>query len=308
MIYALALIPVIGILIFIYCNDKKEKEPIGVMIGLFFAGIATIIPAIIAEAIGQVILELIFEYYPVIKMVLFALIIVGPAEELSKYLALRLFTWKSKNFNYSYDAIVYAVCVSLGFAAIEDVEYIFLYGWSAAISRMFTAIPGHASFAVLMGFFYSKAKYASLTGKKKEYKKYIRLTTLVPIIIHGIYDAILMGANESGEDIVVLFAVITWIAFVIALFVVCCILIRKSSKNDFCIVTMPEKVQAVYKPQYEGSWICSCGGENKYNFCSRCGRQRPVGNTWYCPKCKSLAAMNFCGNCGCPKPQPTSVK
>ena len=91
-------------------------EPIGFLIGLFFAGMGTIITAVIAEFIGDAILELILPYTPVLKAILLALIVVGPAEELGKYAVLRLITWKNKNFNYSYDAIVYAVFVSLGSA------------------------------------------------------------------------------------------------------------------------------------------------------------------------------------------------
>ena len=162
----LALIPVIALLIFIYLKDKNEKEPIGFLIGLFFAGMGTIITAVIAEFIGDAILELILPYTPVLKAILLALIVVGPAEELGKYAVLRLITWKNKNFNYSYDAIVYAVFVSLGFACLENVGYVFQNGIGTALLRMFTSVPGHASFAVFMGFFYSKAKYEAVRGNK----------------------------------------------------------------------------------------------------------------------------------------------
>ena len=100
MLFALALIPVIGLLIFIYVRDKREKEPMGLLIGLFFAGVGTAIPAIILEAIGELILEAAIPYESAIKAVLLAMIVVGPAEEMGKYTVLRLITWKNKNFNY----------------------------------------------------------------------------------------------------------------------------------------------------------------------------------------------------------------
>ena len=153
--------------IHLFFNDKKEKEPIGLQIGLFFAGIGSIIPAIIGEAIGQAVLNVVIPYNSVIKGYIFAILIVGPAEEIGKYLMLRLITWKSKHFNYSYDAIVYAVFVSLGFAAIENVGYVFMNGIGTALLRMFTAVPGHACFAVFMGYFYSKAKQAQASQDKK---------------------------------------------------------------------------------------------------------------------------------------------
>ncbi len=307
MLLALALIPVIVLLIVIFVIDKKEKEPIGLLIGLFFAGAATIITAVIGEAIGELILGL-FMYDSAIKSVILSIFVVGPAEELGKFFVLWLITWKNKHFNYSYDAIVYAVFVSLGFACFENVGYVFMYGLGTALLRMFTAVPGHACYAVFMGLFYSKAKKASLTQGKKGFAGNMWLAILIPIITHGIYDAIILGSRETDYDIIAGIGALFWIAYVIAMFVVCIIIIVKASKNDYCIVTMPNQVQTFYKPAVLGSWNCSCGTVNNLNFCSQCGKPRPLGTTWNCPRCGVLCTFNFCGNCGSPKPQqPTPV-
>lgn len=305
MLYALALIPVVGLLIFIYFNDKKEKEPFGLLVGLFFAGMGTIVTAIIAELVGGLILGAIFPANTVIGGVLDAMLIVAPAEELGKFLVLRLITWKNKNFNYNYDAIVYAVFVSLGFAAFENITYVFGSGIGTAFLRMFTAVPGHACFAVFMGFFYSKAKYASLTGKKGACTGFTALAMVIPIVIHGVYDAILMGGGSSEIPVLSGLSLVIWIGFVIALFVVSCILIVKTSRNDFCIVSIPDAdgmVQTIYRPSIIGGWTCSCGSVNQLNFCPKCGKQRPMSTTWYCPVCATPSAFNFCGHCGCPRP------
>lgn len=307
MLYALALIPVVGLLIFIYFNDKKEKEPFGLLVGLFFAGMGTIVTAIIAELVGGLILGAVFPANTVIGGVLDAMLIVAPAEELGKFLVLRLITWKNKNFNYNYDAIVYAVFVSLGFAAFENITYVFGSGIGTAFLRMFTAVPGHACFAVFMGFFYSKAKYASLTGKKGACAGFTALAMIVPIVIHGVYDAILMGGGSSEIPVLSGLSLVIWIGFVIALFVVSCILIVKTSRSDFCIVSLPTPdadgmVQTIYRPSIIGGWTCSCGSVNQLNFCPKCGKQRPMSTTWYCPVCATPSAFNFCGRCGCPRP------
>lgn len=302
MLFALALIPVIGLLIFIYFNDRKDKEPFKLLIGLFFAGMGTVVTAIIAELIGNLILNAVFPYESVLKAVLLAMLIVGPAEELGKYLILKLITWKNKNFDYSYDAIVYSVFVSLGFAALENVGYVFQNGVGTAILRMFTSVPGHACFAVFMGYFYSKAKYASLTNQKGKCALFKFLTILVPSLIHGVYDAILFGGEATGEDLLNGISLILWILYLIALFVVSIIFIIRTARNDFCIVTLPDEVQTVYKPVIMGTWTCGCGAENNLNFCFKCGRQRPLFKTWYCPRCGTISAYNFCGNCGCQRP------
>ena len=302
MLFVLALIPVVGLLMFIYFNDKKEKEPIGLLIGLFFAGMGTVVTAIIAELIGQLILGTAFPDSSVVKAVLLAIVIVGPAEELGKYFVMRIITWKNRNFDYSYDAIVYAVFVSLGFACLENIEYVFSNGVGTAFLRMMTAVPGHACFAVFMGYFYGKSKYALLTGEKGKYAGFTLLSIFVPILTHGVYDAILMAGRATGVETLAGLSLILWIFYVIVLFTVSCILIIRSSRNDYCIVTLPDRVQTVYKPAVVGSWICSCGSENYFNYCAKCGRMRSVGSLWHCPVCRTLCTLNFCGNCGCSKP------
>ena len=302
MLFVLAIIPVIGLLCFIYFNDKKEKEPFGLLVALFFAGMATVLTAMIAELAGGFIIESVSPEKTVLSQIVDAMIIVGPAEELGKFFVLWIITWKNKHFNYSYDAIVYSVFVSLGFAAFENVGYVFSNGVGTAIARMITAVPGHACFAVFMGFFYSKAKYAAITQKKGKCLSNILLAIFVPIVIHGIYDAILMGAGASDLEALAGISIILWLGFVIAMFVVSCIIIVKSSKNDFCIVTMPDKVQTIYRPAVVGNWTCACGSVNRLNFCPKCGRQREFVSTWYCSKCGAPSSLNFCGNCGSPKP------
>ena len=317
MLFFLALIPVIGLILIIYFNDKKEKEPFGLLVALFFAGMSTVISAFLLEDAGIYILDLIIPTETTIfGAILSATMVVAPAEEMGKFLILRIFTWKNRHFNYSYDAIVYAVFISLGFAALENINYVYDSGILTAIIRMLTAVPGHAFYAVFMGFFFSKAKYAALTNKKGKCALYFLLSIFVPVILHGVYDAILMAGEASGEDLMTGLSFLLWLAFVTALFIVSFILIFKSSRNDYCIVTLPEQtaqtvpVQVVYRPAVAGSWTCSCGAENNLNFCFKCGKQRPTFNTWTCPRCGSLSAYNFCGNCGCPKaaaPAPAYV-
>lgn len=301
MLLALALIPVVVLLIIIYFCDKKEKEPIGLLIGLFFAGAATIITAIIIEAIGELILTLFLRSVPAIMKTIFALFVVGPAEELGKYLVLWLITWKNKHFDYSYDAIVYAVFVSLGFACFENINYVFSNGFGTAILRMFTAVPGHACFAVFMGFFYAKAKYSKLTNEKGKFALFTALSMIVPIIVHGLYDAIIMFGGATGNNFLAGASLLLWIGFVILMFGAAISVVVFSSKRDFCIIELPKGEQVVYKPAVEGLWTCSCGKQCRLNFCTECGKPRPIGNRWVCPNCGNLAAMNFCGKCGKPR-------
>lgn len=300
MLFSLALIPVAALLFVIYLKDKNEKEPLGFLAVLFFAGMGTIIPAIIAELIGELIIGLFLPGESVLKAYIIAALLVGPVEELGKYVVLRLITWNSKHFNYSYDAIVYAVFVSLGFAAFENVGYVFNHGFGTAILRMFTAVPGHACFAVFMGYYYSKAKYAAITNNRQDHNKYTVISLIVPALIHGIYDAIAMGAVAADNLIFGGLSIICWIGFVLLMFAASCYVVFRASKDDFCFVPVQGNGWVYYRPAIAGSWNCTCGKVNDLNFCTQCGSPRPMVNYWTCPQCGTACAYSFCGNCGYP--------
>ena len=116
-----------------------------------------------------------------------AFLVAGTTEEVFKFLALYLLIWKSPSFNEQFDGIVYAVFVSLGFAAVENVMYVLESGYETAAIRAITAVPAHAIFGITMGYYFGIAhRYNEIR------KSHIRKAIGVPILLHGIYDFILM--------------------------------------------------------------------------------------------------------------------
>ncbi len=112
-----------------------------------------------------------------------AFVIVALVEEFSKYIIVRYFAQVRREFNEPFDGIVYAVMVSMGFATLENILYVFQYGFSTGVLRAFTAVPAHATFAILMGYFMGKAKFS------KKNKVVLNLTgLLLAVIFHGAYD------------------------------------------------------------------------------------------------------------------------
>jgi protease PrsW len=105
-------------------------------------------------------------------------------EEFSKFIFVRWVLYPNKNFNEPFDGIVYAVTVSLGFAGLENILYVLgdNGGVETAILRMFTAVPAHASFGVLMGYFLGKAKFEH----QKAHHAFYALG--VAALFHGAYD------------------------------------------------------------------------------------------------------------------------
>ena len=90
-----------------------------------------------------------------------------------------------KEFNEPMDGIVYGVTVSLGFATLENIFYVYGQGfndpYSIAILRSISAIPAHALFGVFMGYFFMRYVFI----KKKNN---LLLSVLVPYFLHGYYN------------------------------------------------------------------------------------------------------------------------
>ena len=137
---AAALFPAVALMWYIRKKDKIENEPVPFVMSIVGLGALTVISALLLETVGGWITEAL----PVPHMVYLILeyfIVVAGSEELGKFVVMKLRTWKSPEFNYTYDAIVYAVAASLGFAAVENVMYVFLNGgMSTAIMRALTAV------------------------------------------------------------------------------------------------------------------------------------------------------------------------
>ncbi|MBT8267180.1 MAG: PrsW family intramembrane metalloprotease [Flavobacteriaceae bacterium] len=180
LLYAFA--PVIVIIFYIYVKDKYEKEPKRIMLLCFLlGGIVSIIITTILYMFFDLFLAL-NNKYSVIEQFVRAFFIVAFTEEFSKYVIVRYYAQPRRDFNEKFDGIVYAVMVSMGFAAVENIFYVAEGGAQTALLRAFTAVPAHATFGILMGYFMGMAKFS------KNRAKLNLLGLLLAIIFHGAYD------------------------------------------------------------------------------------------------------------------------
>ena len=157
-------------------------------------------------------------------MVLLAFVVVAMAEEGTKFWLLKRVTWNNPNFNYRFDGIVYAVFVSLGFAAYENIRYVMHHGLSVALPRAVSAIPGHMSFAVFMGFFYGRAKLCDNWGDEQGCRKNLRRAYVSAVLMHGFYDACAMLGTTA--------AMITFLVFVTVLFLSVSRIVKREAQRD----------------------------------------------------------------------------
>jgi RsiW-degrading membrane proteinase PrsW (M82 family) len=187
----LALAPGAAIMLYIYLKDKHEREPLSLLLVSFIYGVfSTLVTLMISWPVNALI---VLQAHDVVDEFYSAFFKVALVEEFSKFLFVRFILFPNKNFNEPFDGIVYAVMVSMGFASLENVLYVFQYGYDTAILRMFTAVPAHATFGVLMGFFLGKAKFSHTQ------KVFYMLTALfAATFFHGAYDYFWFIAQVKG--------------------------------------------------------------------------------------------------------------
>lgn len=203
-----ALAPAAVLLYYIYRKDKYQKEPVKEILKAFGWGVGSVfVTLIIANPLTNFFG---ISSDPTTIMEAVAVSFIGAAipEEIAKFLMFWLFIRRSKCFDEKMDGIVYASCVSLGFAALENILYLVSNydSWvSVGITRALFSVPGHFFFGVLMGYYYSL--YRFFPSENPSYKW---LILGAPILAHGLFDTILF----SGSAIPTL-ALITVIPFII---------------------------------------------------------------------------------------------
>lgn len=224
-IYVLAaVLPAFFLMRYVYRQDRIEREPAYLLGNLVWRGVLAALASIVLEMLGQSILNALVSPDNPGYVMLFAFLVVAAVEEGTKFFFLYRRTWRDPNFNFRYDAILYAVFVSLGFAAFENVKYVFNYGLSVALMRAILAVPGHMGFAVFMGIFYGRAKLSADRGNRLGCKLNLVLSYLCAVLLHGIYDACCMTGTSRSTAAFVIFVVVMYLAVFM--------LIRHESRTD----------------------------------------------------------------------------
>ena len=171
-------------LVLYFVKSDKFKEPNRIIIITFLFGILITIPAGYLNSL----IDKNFATGEIFNDALLSGFFGGgPVEELLKFSVLYFYILKEKAFNEPMDALVYGVLASLGFATLENFQYVFYLDsefWTAqeiAIFRSYSAIPLHGLCGAIMGFYFGQYAFSAN-------KKYLGLAIIVPIIFHGSYN------------------------------------------------------------------------------------------------------------------------
>ncbi|MFC4768880.1 glutamic-type intramembrane protease PrsW [Effusibacillus consociatus] len=193
-----AVAPGIALLSYFYLRDRYESEPLRAVLWSFFLGMLAVFPVIGIQQLLEG-----FTASPYFHVFFVA----AGIEEIVKFMILISFLKRSKEVNELYDGILYAVAISLGFATVENIISVLPHGWETAAIRAVLPVPGHALFAVVMGYYAGKAKFSSRTLKFQLFTR----SLLSAWLLHSIYDLILTGTHPIWGIMILPFMVGLWI-------------------------------------------------------------------------------------------------
>ena len=182
----------------IYRTDWYEPEPKRLVAGTFGLGVLAIAARVRRRAAGRAWSIRSSSYIEQrratgvtapIPMAIGCFLVIGPCEELAKFLAVRLFVYRNKEFNEPLDGIIYAAAAALGFASLENVLYVIDWHtghvqWGALGIRSLLALPGHVIFATTWGYALGRQKFDA------SYRVWPMV--MLAALLHGLYDFLLM--------------------------------------------------------------------------------------------------------------------
>ena len=225
LLLAAAVLPAAFLLYRVYKMDTIEKEPWSILRKLLLWGALSGIPAALVESLLTGVVQNLLQEGTLLYNFVFGFIVAALVEESFKFFFLYKFTFKNPAFNYRFDGVVYAVFVSMGFAILENVLYVFQGGLGVALSRALLALPLHAACGVYMGIAYGQQKVNSLY-KPASFGSVARACLPVPILIHGFYDSCAFSAENYPIFLLV------FVVFVILVFILTLRQLKKASQED----------------------------------------------------------------------------
>lgn len=191
---ALAAIPGLLFMVFIYTRDRLHPEPKRRVVRLFLLGAIIVFPAGVIERL--VMASPGFTEPGIQGQLITAFFVAGMIEEFLKAAIFDRSVLHTSALRGRIDCIVYAAAIGLGFATVENILYVTSNGLATAAVRSVTAVPAHFMFAIIMGYFFSKVQF---DGTSKVY------AYIVPAAVHGIYDAFALSSTVISDIILALF-------------------------------------------------------------------------------------------------------
>jgi len=189
--------PGFALLSYFYLKDEYEKEPLKEVFRIFLLGMIMVFPIMF--------IQYVLEKEQVLPLDSVMAFTTGFLEEFFKWFFIYFTIYQSIEFDEHYDGIVYGVSISLGFATAENILYLFGNGIKYAIGRAILPVSSHALFGVIMGYYIGKAKFM----KRGEHHPLMFYSLVIPILLHSLYDYIMLK-EKVWLMIIIPFMVFLW--------------------------------------------------------------------------------------------------
>lgn len=172
----LSTLPAFAVVGAIWYAGDPVREPLGPLVVTFLLGTLAAGFAGIVNGLADATLLL---------GSLVAVFVAPPVEEVAKLLAVRIYAYRTPQFNAVIDGAVYGAFAGLGFAVAENADYVIFDPevQLAALVRAFAA-PGHVLYTALTGYYLGLARY------NPKHRGPILLKGLsIVIVVHAAYNA-----------------------------------------------------------------------------------------------------------------------
>lgn len=257
----------------IYSQDRYRPQPKGLVARTFILGAAAAIPISVVEGFlspGPSLETILARPENLISLAYIAFIVAGLTEELGKYLVVRQTIYSSPYFDEPMSGLIYASAAALGFASLENLGYLFIFGPEVILIRGPISTLAHVFFSATWGFPLGWQKSRTRLGR------WLTLLGLVAsMALHGLFDFLLFTQSQYSLLAIPLF-IIAGVAF---------LLLLRLAAN---LSPYRDKVAAVLIA------------------CPRCGQESGAGAA-HCTACGSylapggLTATGRCSRCAAPQ-------
>lgn len=268
--------------------DRLKPEPIKVLLWVgLLGGFLSIVPAIVCNSLASHFLGMggfigNASRKISLPLALASAVFIGINEETWKFLATLRLVRKLPEFDEPIDGMIYAMTVALGFAAIENVEYMARFGPGVLVSRFLLSIPIHLACGAIWGYGLARARFIS------KHKRYF--TTALPYLLAA------AGVHAAFDFFVFLRTWTVLLVFPLLLFIVG-YSIRKLHYLSEQSLSLPANICP----------HCQKANAVKAKFCTNCGMPLGEGGEFFqiCANCQVRVPhnANYCYKCGHKLPQ-----
>ena len=263
LLLVLAIAPTCFLLWHFYHADKYKQESKRLLVGTFVLGAFSVVPAFFIE----ILFKSPSPEAGFVDVFIYFLLGVGLVEELMKFISVRIYAYRSKQFDEPMDGIVFGVAAALGFATVENILYVFQSssGIVTAILRAIVSVPSHAFYGAIIGFYLGEAKIRRLP--------FLALQGLVfAALLHGLFDTI-ATVVPSGIIAIISLPALVWIIYFKVVKKEIAEAETESPYRTDAQLTTPDQGPGTTQRLWKFCPQCGVPVVEGNRFCVNCGRQ-----------------------------------